>query len=81
METSLPERRFRSAAQSWYERSSVRLSGSGMRRFLRASHFAEMERVSIIERRVTPIERFTDRSSTSQQRLGAKAGDLISELE
>jgi hypothetical protein len=44
-----------------------------------------MERISIIERRVTPIERFTDRalsfSSTSPQRLGAKAGNLIHELE
>jgi len=52
---------------------------------LLASPFAEMERISIIERRVTPIERFTDRalsfSSTSRQRLGAKAGNLIRELE
>ena len=52
---------------------------------LLASPFAEMERISIIERRVTPIERFTDRalsfSSTSRQRLGAKAGNLIGELE
>ena len=57
----------------------------GHEAILLASPFAEMERISVIERRVTPIERFTDRalsfSSTSRQRLGAKAGNLISELE
>jgi SAM-dependent methyltransferase len=51
---------------------------------LLASPFHQMERISIIERRCTAVERFTDRalslSSTSRERLGAKADDLASEI-
>jgi 2-polyprenyl-3-methyl-5-hydroxy-6-metoxy-1,4-benzoquinol methylase len=52
---------------------------------LLASPFHEMERISIIERRSTALERFTDRalslSITSRDRLGARADDLASEIE
>jgi SAM-dependent methyltransferase len=48
------------------------------------SPFHEMERISIIERRLTAVERFTDRalslSITSRERLGARADDLASEI-
>ena len=51
---------------------------------LLASPFHQMERISIIERRLTPVERFTDRalslSSTSRERLGAKADELANEV-
>ena len=51
---------------------------------LLASPFHQMERISIIERRFTVVERFTDRalsfSVTSRERLGAKADDLASEV-
>jgi hypothetical protein len=51
---------------------------------LLASPFHEMERISIIERRCTPVDRFTDRvlslSITSRQRLGPKADELVSEI-
>jgi SAM-dependent methyltransferase len=51
---------------------------------LLASPFHQMERISIIERRLTAVERFTDRalslSITSRERLGAKADDLASEI-
>jgi hypothetical protein len=51
---------------------------------LLASPFHQMERISIIERRFTVVERFTDRalsfSVTSRERLGAKAEDLSSEV-
>jgi hypothetical protein len=52
---------------------------------LLASPFPEMERISIIERRLTAVERFKDRalsfSSTSRERLGDKADDLASEIQ
>jgi len=51
---------------------------------LLASPFHQMERISIIERRFTAVERFMDRalslSITSRERLGAKADDLASEI-
>ena len=51
---------------------------------LLASPFHQMERISIIERRLTAVERFTDRalslSSTSRERLGAKANELVNEV-
>jgi SAM-dependent methyltransferase len=51
---------------------------------LLASPFHEIERISFIERRLTAVERFTDRalsfSSTSRERLGDKADDLASEI-
>ena len=51
---------------------------------LLTSPFHEMERISIIERRFTLVQRFTDRalsfSVTSRDRLGAKADDLSSEV-
>jgi SAM-dependent methyltransferase len=51
---------------------------------LLTSPFREMERISIIERRFTLVQRFTDRalsfSVTSRDRLGAKADDLSSEV-
>ena len=49
---------------------------------LLASPFHQMERISIIERRLTAVERFADRalSLTSRERLGAKADDLASEI-
>jgi SAM-dependent methyltransferase len=51
---------------------------------LLASPFHRMERISIIERRLTAVERFTDRalslSITSRERLGAKADELTSEI-
>ena len=51
---------------------------------LLASPFHQMECISIIERRFTGVERFTDRalslSMTSRERLGAKADDLSSEI-
>jgi hypothetical protein len=51
---------------------------------LLASPFYQMERISIIERRFTAVERFADRalsfSITSQERLGAKADDLSREI-
>ena len=48
-------------------------------------HFLiQPERISIIERRFTAVERFTDRalslSITSPERLGAKADELSSEI-
>jgi SAM-dependent methyltransferase len=51
---------------------------------LLASPFHQMERISIIERRFTAVERFSDRalslSITSRERLGATADDLSSEI-
>jgi SAM-dependent methyltransferase len=51
---------------------------------LLASPFHQLERISIIERRLTEVKRFTDRalslSITSRERLGAKADDLTSEI-
>jgi SAM-dependent methyltransferase len=51
---------------------------------LLASPFHQMERISIVERRFTAVERFTDRalsfSITSRERLGAKAEDMSSEV-
>ena len=51
---------------------------------LLASPFHQLERISIIERRFTAVERFADRalsfSITSRERLGAKAEDLSSEI-
>ena len=51
---------------------------------LLASPFHQLERISIIERRFTAVERFTDRalslSITSPERLGAKADELSSEV-
>jgi SAM-dependent methyltransferase len=51
---------------------------------LLASPFPQLERISIIERRFTAVERFADRalslSITSRERLGAKADDLSSEI-
>jgi SAM-dependent methyltransferase len=51
---------------------------------LLASPFHQLERISIIERRFTAVERFTDRalslSITSPERLGAKADELSSEI-
>jgi SAM-dependent methyltransferase len=51
---------------------------------LLASPFHQMERISIIERRLTAVERFMDRalsfSVTSRERLGAKADELTSEI-
>lgn len=48
------------------------------------SPFHQLERISVVERRLTPVERFTDRalslSSTSRERLGARADDLASEI-
>ena len=52
---------------------------------LLASPFFHMERISIIERRFTALERFTDRalslSITSKERLGAKVDVLSSEIQ
>jgi hypothetical protein len=52
---------------------------------LLASSFHRLERISIIERRLTAVERFTDRalslSITSRERLGKKADDLASEIQ
>ena len=51
---------------------------------LLASPFRQMERISIIERRFTVVERFMDRalsfSITSRERLGTKADELASEI-
>jgi SAM-dependent methyltransferase len=51
---------------------------------LLASPFHQLERISIIERRLTEVKRFMDRalslSITSRERLGPKADDLTSEI-
>jgi SAM-dependent methyltransferase len=51
---------------------------------LLASPFRELERISIIEKRHTPVERFMDRalslSITSRERLGGKADNLVNEM-
>ncbi len=48
------------------------------------SPFPDLERISIIERRHTPLERFVDRalslSSVSHGRIGARADDLAREM-
>ena len=48
------------------------------------SPFPNLERLSIIERRRTPLERFVDRalslSSVSHGRIGARADDLVREV-
>ena len=48
------------------------------------SPFARLERIGVIERRRTPVDRLVDRalsmSSTSPQRIGPRADDLIREL-
>lgn len=48
------------------------------------SPFHQLERISIVERRLTAVERFADRalslSCTSRERLGAKADDLAREI-
>jgi SAM-dependent methyltransferase len=48
------------------------------------SAFCRLERVSVIERRATPVESFVDRalsfSSVSPDRLGARADDLAREI-
>jgi SAM-dependent methyltransferase len=51
---------------------------------LLASPFDQIERISVLERRRTPVDRLTDRalsfSSTSPERLGDKAGVLANEI-
>jgi len=48
------------------------------------SPFAALERISVIERRRTPVDRLIDRalsmSSSSPERLGPRAADLVREL-
>jgi hypothetical protein len=48
------------------------------------SPFARLERIGVMERRRTPVDRLVDRalsmSSTSPQRIGPRADDLIREL-
>jgi SAM-dependent methyltransferase len=48
------------------------------------SPFSRLERISVIERRATPIERLVDRalslSSVSHERLGVRADDLSQEM-
>ena len=48
------------------------------------SPFAQLERIGVIERRRTPVERFVDRafsrSSTAPERLGPRAADLARDI-
>ena len=92
MEPSLPERRFRSAAR-YYLSGRPSYASLLIRRVvelcaLNATHKLldlGAERISIIERRLTAVEHFTDRalsfSSTSRERLADKADDLASEIQ
>jgi hypothetical protein len=86
---------------SWhssYEKLIERYSEGGLERMKRhalewlrheatllASSFHRLVRISIIERRLTAVERFADRalslSITSRERLGKKADDLASEIQ
>jgi SAM-dependent methyltransferase len=51
---------------------------------LLASPFDQLERIAVIDRRRTPVARFVDRalsmSSTTRERLGARAGELAQEM-
>lgn len=89
----VPENSWRSSYQKVIERYSEddieqqkRRSPEWLRNeaILLVSPFHQMERISIIERRLTAVERFTDRalslSSTSRERLGAKANELVNEV-
>src|SRR5271166_1891815 len=71
-EGDIERERFR--APDWLKHEAILL----------ASPFHQMERISIIERRCTAVERFMDRalsfSVTSRERLGAKADELTSEI-
>jgi hypothetical protein len=48
------------------------------------SSFHRLERLAVIERRATPVERFVDRalslSSVSQHQIGERADDLAREM-
>jgi hypothetical protein len=85
----VPENSWRSSYQKVIERYSEddieqqkRRSPEWLRNeaILLVSPFHQMERISIIERRFTAVERFADRalslSITSRERLGAKADNL-----
>ena len=89
----LPDNRWRRDYQALVERYS---EGDAVRAFVKSpdwirheavlldSPFATLERIGVIERRRTSIDRLIDRalsmSSSSPERLGPRAADLVGEL-